>query len=479
MKRARSLAWSVCLLGASWATAIHAQQQPVQPRPADFAMQLPLKVSGENGVVQLRLPLMVYEQARSPDLADVRVFNGASEPVPFAFLELGPSERVSWREDSARLFPIYGPATVTLATHTELEVRIAANGALVSVRSKGGVAKPDELTALILDLGPARGGELLDSLQLLPGTAGSYRAELAIDRSDDLKLWDRVAQSRVDWLRGSAEAELVNDRIAMSGQGGRYLRIQWLEGAPQMFERITARWRSTESVTEAPLEVRLEPSPGKIAGDLVYAAGPSMAASQVGLDLPTPNSVVPASIGFYRELRPPPRSVFISIVNGTFYRLNQNGMERTSSRVQIAPQASSQWVVRAQDLGAATPALVLRWHPSTLVFTASGAAGSERNQFILAVGAIPALISKWRSSQAAIDLVAPGFSQMELREAERAVAGQWRRSAQAPAPEKTPAARTSVLENRSLVLWAVLIVGALVLAAMSWRLYRQMEKEPR
>ncbi len=34
------------------------QPERVQPKPADFAMQLPLHVSGSNGVVQLRLPLV-------------------------------------------------------------------------------------------------------------------------------------------------------------------------------------------------------------------------------------------------------------------------------------------------------------------------------------------------------------------------------------------------------------------------------------
>ena len=473
MKVRRGLA---CLL--LWCSMTAGAQAPqVQPRPADFDMQLPLAVSGDNGVVQLRLPLAVYQHSRAADLADVRVFNAAGEVVPFALLQPQiSSERVSWREADARLFPIYSHSSALPVRSAPLEVRIATNGALVSVQSNDLVRKPDELTALILDLGPLRANERLDSLQFSPGNAANYRAALAIDRSDDLQLWDRVAQSRVDWLTSADAAQLVNDRVAMSGESGRYLRIQWLEGTPLAFSRVTARWRSSEAVSAEPLQVSLTPTLGEIAGDLLYAAGPSMAATQVGLDLPMPNTVVPASIGFYYEGRKPKDSQFIAIVNSTFYRLNHNGRERTSSRVQIAPQASAQWVVRAPNLGAAMPALVLRWHPSTLVFTARGVSGRGPHQFLLAVGAEPRQGAGWLGAQTAISLVAPDFSATELRDTEQAVAGQWTQP-QVPTAAKRPVVRPNILENRGLMLWGVLLAGALLLAAMTWRLYRQMSKE--
>lgn len=441
-------------------------------------MQLPLTVSGNNGVVRLRLPLAVYEQSRSAALADVRVFDSAGEPVPFTFVDLAPSERVSWREAKAELFPVYGKAA-TLATHAELDVRITASGTLVSVRGKSNAAPPDKpeiLSALILDLGPTGSGERLDSLQFArPGT-DTYRAELAIDRSEDLQLWDRVAQSRVDWLQASqSAAQLVNDRIVLAGQGGRYLRIQWLEGTPLLFGGITARWRSSAAAVETPLEIVLAAAPGKVAGDLVYTAGPSIAATQVGLDLPSANMVLPASIGFYREQRNPPRTQFESIASSTFYRLTQNAVERTSSRVQIAPHASSQWVVRAPDRGDLQPALVLRWLPRTLVFTARGAS----NQFLLAVGAEAATTARWQGGQTSLERVAPGFSLAELSNVEQAVPGEWARNGAVPATDE-PASRTApLLQQRSVVLWAVLALGTLLLASMTWRLFRQMQQSPR
>ncbi len=470
------------VLPASAQTAPSTAPALLQPKPADFAAQLPLAVSGENGVVQFRLPLEVYQRALSADLGDVRVFNAAGRALPFAFIDAVPSERVRWRDSTARLFPIHGPAAVSHSLQSQLEVTVAADGALVSVRSRSGSSSSDALNALVLDLGTAAGDEVLDSLQLtLPNTA-TYRAELVIDRSDDLKLWDRVAQSRIDRLRGSQpDEELLNDRIQVATRAGRYLRIQWLEGTPVVFERIALRWRSIEAVTDLPLEVQLTSTPGNRAGELLYAASPSMAATQVGLSLPAANSVVPASIGFYdsfsRRSRASPAPDFIPIAQGTFYRLTQSGRERTSSYIQIAQQSSEQWVVRLADAAEAPPELVLRWHPRTLIFTARGTSATDRN-FILAVGARQQQLKQWLTSRTSIDRVAPGFSVAELSQAERAVAGRWQDGGTpvVAASEVTPPS-TRLLQDRSWILWAVLIIGALLLGAMCWRLYTQMQRD--
>jgi hypothetical protein len=476
----RSLWIHALMLWAVLTAPAALQAQQVQPRPMDFAMQLPLTVSGENGVVQLRLPLLVYQQSLTAELADVRVFNASGEAMPFVLLPAAESERVSWRESIARLFPIYGSAAVR-ASQTELDARIAADGTLISVRSKGASPRAQALSALILDLGAPASDEVLDSVQLLRSETQTYRAEVAIDRSEDLKLWDRVAQSRVDWLQGSqADQSLVNDRIEIGTRGSRYLRIQWLEGAPILFERIAVRWRNTASVEVSPLEVKLRPTRGKIAGDLLYAVPPSIAATQAGLELPTVNTVLPASIGYYSSRRNSPKERFVPVAQATFYRLTQGGRERTSSNIQIAPWSARQWVLRPSEATAMEPTLVLRWYPASIVFTARGAAQSRRS-FVLAVGAARAATERWVNHRTSLERVAPGFSSAEVAAIETAVAGEWRPSSAAQAA--TPAPRTQArtrgtpwLQNRSVVLWAVLILGALVLAAMTWRLYQQMNK---
>jgi hypothetical protein len=479
----QSYSWAcVLMLGAALATGASSQAQQVQPRLADFAMQLPLTVSGANGVVQLRLPLTVYQQSTSPELADLRVFNAAGQALPFVLLPTTQSQRVRRRDSIARLFPVYG-ARAARAVQTELDIRIAADGTLISVQSQGSDLPTQALSVLILDLGAPAADEVLDSVQLLRTDTQTYRAELAIDRSEDLKLWDRVAQSRVDWLQGAqADQSLVNDRIEVGARGSRYLRIQWLEGTPVLFDRVAVRWRSTESVETSPLAVKLRPTRSKIEGDLLFAAPPAIAATQVGLELPAANTVLPASIGYYAKRRNSPnrrnsqQPAFIPVAQGTFYRLTRDGEERTSSTIQIAAWSAKQWVLRPSEAIDWEPTLVLRWYPMSIVFTARGDASSRRS-FVLAVGASRAASDRWVSHRTTLERVAPGFSSVEVAGIEQAVAGEWQPTSMAQTLAATPRSENQPwLQNRSLVLWAVLILGTLVLAGMTWRLYQQMNK---
>ena len=460
----------------------------VQPKPSDFAMQLPLRLSGDNGVVQLQLPLSVYQHAQSASLADVRVFNSAGQPVPFAFFQPTRSSTTQWRESDVNLFPLMSGPADDPSGQLELDVRASQDGTLLSVHAKGIGKKQagNQLIALILDLGKSPVGETLDSLQLfLPDSvAESYRADLAIEQSDDLKLWDRVAQSRIDWLKSApldskSSADLVNDRIPLSARAGRYVRIQWLEGKPLQFKRVVARWRSSTAPIDETMEVVLKPGPGKIAGDWAYASSPAIAANEIGLNLPNANTVMPVSIGFYRQQQKPTRQWLLdAITYNTFYRLNQNGVERRSSRLHIAPQGSSEWVVRPQTASADAPELVLRWRPSTIVFTAQGGNKSSENaSFILAFGANAEKLKQLQTSNSPLSLVAPGFSDSDLNQLEQAVLGD------AVATSATTQATISVetadskINKRTLWLWGVLIFGTLLLAGMSWRLYKQMNKD--
>jgi hypothetical protein len=58
----------------------------VAEAPADFAFGVPLETSGPQALFQVELPPAVYEGVVRADLADLRVFNAAGEPVPHAFL---------------------------------------------------------------------------------------------------------------------------------------------------------------------------------------------------------------------------------------------------------------------------------------------------------------------------------------------------------------------------------------------------------
>lgn len=466
--------WSV--LALAFTAPLLAADPPRDPVPAEFTLHLPLDVSGANGVVQFPLPREVYLASRAEGLADLRVYNSAGQWLPYALHHPRRTARSALREQAATLFPIYRDESAPAGDGgLEMQLRTGPDGALLSVDARP--AAPSQprrrLAALILDLGPSARHERLESLAFTPAEAGAnYRARVAIERSDDLRLWDGIAQGSVDWIASAdASAQLVNDRIEVAAGHGRYLKLQWLDGPPQVFAAVRARWQSTTASPEAELEVVLDARPGKVDGDFAYATSPSIAAHALGLDLPEANTVLPVTIGFYRELRQPkPGWQLLPQLSSTFYRLNHDGGERRSSRLHVPPMAASEWVVRPQDGGHSAPKLVLRWQPHTLVFTARGSG------FVLAVGAAPEAVRDWRGGPSPLAAVTPGFSEREIAALETARAGQ-----PLPPPPAVDLAKPAPREDadsaarqRRYALWSVLGLGILVLGWMTWRLYEQI-----
>jgi hypothetical protein len=492
-----------------------AEPPPVELQLADFAVQLPVNVTGQNGVVQLRLPPSAYQHITDAELRDLRIFNASGQPIAFAFHAPRPGREETRRIAAAHIFPVHASGHASGDEAVDVNVTTRADGTVVSVRSRKAPASSGaraQVQALILDLGGADKDEALEALELvLPGEPREYRADVTIDLSNDLKLWDRVAAAPVFRLSSAAaesapesapegageDGTLLRNRIELPPLKGtrapRYARVQWTSGAPLVFSQVKVHRRAATEVAEALEELTLAPEPGRIAGDWMYPSRPGIRAEQVGLQLPQANTVYPAAIGTYREVLNPKRSWTLdTVTQNTFYRLLQEGDERASSVVVIAARGATEWVVRprarrgqasaaAQSSTRASteadasnaPKLVLRWRPATIVFTAQGP-----GPFAVGLGYTARKLPRGDSELA---LVAPGFSERDLDRLERATPGtiastETRERGMAPAvkPDVAETSLAQAAQQRKYALWAVLLVGLAVLSFMCWRLYKQM-----
>ena len=124
------------ILGALLATSAAAQ---TTPRPEDFAYRTVIDTNGAGPFHQLALPLAVYEGVTSAGLADLRVFNGQGEALPYALLR-SESQTVSHQiESAAPFFPLPAPGKASPgANDISVTVRQSADGSLVSVRQQPG-----------------------------------------------------------------------------------------------------------------------------------------------------------------------------------------------------------------------------------------------------------------------------------------------------------------------------------------------------
>lgn len=438
---------------------------------AEFALRLPLQTSGANGVVQLSVPLSVYQASRQPRLADLRIYNEAGQALPYHLDLPAAAHSQEIREQAATLFPSPRASSDEGPRSTPaVELRLQADGSLHWRSEPGTGASTPGLVELIVDLGGSGEHERLSGLRFEP-PAGSddYRAVLRVDRSSDLRWWETVAQAPLDWLQGTDGSRLANDRIDLPPSHGRYLRLRWQNGNPRLFAAIHGRWLATTVAESEWLQWQLAPQAGRQPGDYRYLSSPAIEASSVELLLPQQNLVLPASLGRYLPY-PATREQssggtrFQPWLQLTAWRLLVDGLERRSGPVRIAPQASAEWVLRA-DPELPAPELRLRWRPQRLIFTARG------QRFLLAVGSDVQSLRQLPGAAAPLAQVAPGFAPHELNRLEQALIGP-ALGAAAERPRSEPSADPQ--QQQRWLLWAVLGLGVAVLAGISWQLFRQL-----
>ena len=437
-------------------------------KPADYALVMPVTVSGRQAVVQLPLPRTVYLEAHTSDLRDLRLFDAAGTPMPFALTEgTAPGETVRANAPVA-VFAVR--AAAGRRAQDDLQIRTRDDGTVISVTPAGAQAPADRLDSLVLELRPAptpsaagRKAEAAALVLSAPAGSANYSARVALDASDDLQHWEPVAEVALSWLVNGQGASVQQNRIAFAPRLLRYARIRWLDGTPQEFAAVAAEFVTTVRAEQPWDSVVLQPGPGGIGGDLAYAAPAALPVESVGLVFQGNNVVLPALIGQYRERpgrAPGDAAVDLRLVaSATFFRMTQNGRQRASSDIDVPLTHAGQWVLRPQARVSERPALRLRWKPETLVFVAGG-----KGPYTLAFGR-----DGVQPAYQPLDQVAPGFSREELAALELARAG-------APLRQHDGhGAPAGGMPGRAFWLWALLLCGVGALAFMAWRLTRQLK----
>ncbi len=472
------------LCGCAWLAPALAGGAAVQDIPAAYAWALPVTVADDNGVHAMRMPAAVYLHAQSAGLADIRLFDRRGLPVPYALRQPPTDTYTDARALPLRIFPLYrqdgAPTSATVQGDFKLELRTDSDGRLLSVTSGGPstsaqpVSRGAALETLILDLGVAARATppTVTALRFTPpaGKPG-YTAQVWLEASDDMRTWRPLGAADLQWLSATDGAVLACDVLAFEPAQFRYARLTWRGGTPALFAGVTALSVNQRRRAPAMDSILLTPAPGRVPGDLVYAAGIGIPAEQAGLQFTAQNAVYAAMLGRYREappivppvarqerrhqhghlhhhlrerlhlhrhhagyLYPPvqvtpqdelPQDPFIPIASATFYDITQDGRRKRSGGLPLPATQLAQWVVRPYSPQTAAlplseaPKLQLSWTPATLLFLANG-----HGPYTLSFGRAGA-----PRMEHDLGHIAPGYSEQELRALPQAEAGTARPAA--------------------------------------------------
>ena len=408
--------------------------------PAAYAIRVPVTLAADAPLQRVMLPAEVLVRLQSPGYADVRLFNGAGQPVPMALAGVAAA---SAPEESVVLsaYPILGGhGTPGQAGLEGLSLRIEERQGqrvvqidTAATTTTAGPATPQAVRGALLD---ARNVQLpvarmaLD-VELPAGQPVTFR----VQASKDLKHWQPLAETvlyRADAAAApTAPGRLGNEQVDLQRADlkGHYMRVTWGDAA------VTLRGATLATSSKTGPRERVSASMATPAlanpRELVFALPFATPVAALAITPPGSNVLIPVRV-LGRNHREQPWSPLASAV---VYKMATGGKEQSSGPVELGGASVREIKIEADPKTpgfAAAPALALQFEPA------------QENTLPVALADV-----------ARADITG----------------GQPADGALVPA-----AAASGGISMRSTVLWGVLLAGVAALGLMAWLLLRQTKQ---
>jgi hypothetical protein len=429
----------------------------------DFAYGYALDTPGVASVYAAPLPVDAYHFLRRQDLGDLRVFNAQGEAVPHALMRPAASTDAPKR---VRL-PVFPIRDSDDATSGKMAVRVNrdAQGTIIDIRDDLPSVKDKPVVAYVLDASKLDRA-LTKFIVQWPATEG-FVANVYVSASENLNYWWTVSTSATLAELAHGSERLTRNTIEIKPTKAKYFRIGWSKNSSgisivgieaelaSQAQVLVPMWLTLEGIAEKDKEGSER---------YVFDTGGRFPVERVNLLLADANSLVRATI----YSRADEKTEWRQRYHGLFYRLNRNdaATEFRNDPVLVGRALDRLWRIDlAVENGATSGAVKLEigWVPDRVTFLARGS-----GPYVLAYGSIQARGAEQPVAELlrALDRHDNKVTPQAANIRERMVLGGEDRLQARPAP----------LPWRRILLWAVLVGGVALLAAMTLGLARQMKQ---
>jgi hypothetical protein len=439
-----------------------------------YAVRIPVTLAPDAPLQRLVVPAEALVRLQSAGYADIRLFNAAGQPVPMALANVAAETATQEQQVKLTAYPILGAASAAGLEGLSLRIEERQGRRVVQLNTgsganTAGAASSQKVLGALLDTRSvnAPAARMTLDADLPVGQPVSFN----VQASKDLKNWRPLADTVLYRADASAKAASLGDNslaLSMADLKDQYLRITWgdaavtLRGATLITSRSTALRQRVGATMTTPVLT----NPHELTFALPFAT--PVAALKI-----TPqgsNVLVPIRV-LGRNDRNQPWALLASAV---VYRMTTAGKEQTSGPVELQGSSVREMKIEA-DLKtpgfAAAPEIVLQFEPAQLIFLASG-----QGPFTLAAG----LASATGAAGAFLPMASliPGYkaqqeNSLPVAQADVSKADVTGGSAGAAGPLVAAQPPSQGMPTRSLVLWGVLLAGALALGLMAWVLLKQ------
>jgi len=430
----------------------------------DFAYGYALETPGAAAVYAFPLPVEVYRHLQRDDFGDLRVFNAQGQVVPHALLP-----PVSTQENPARvplpIFPVRGVGT-TGSDPIAVRIQRNARGTIIDVRNDMPSVKDKPVEAYILDASQMN-TPLAKLIVQWPVSEGFVTA-VSVSASDDLNYWRAIKTSATLAELVHRGERLKRDTIEFAPVKAKYLRLTWNPPGPcveitSIEAEPAAKTQAQQPVWVTLVGTRKNDKDGR--PRLVFDTDGRYPVDRVNVVFSDRNSLARATI----YSRSDEMAEWRRRCNGLFYRLNRDGGEAEfrNDPVVVGRTIDRFWRIDVESEGeiAAVVKLEIGWVPDRVTFLARGT-----GPYQLAYGSVVA-----RKAEQPVGSLLRALDRDQTKVAPaaaiiggRIVLGGEDRLREGPVS----------LPWKRILLWAVLVGGVALLAAMALGLVRQMAKAP-
>ncbi len=436
---------------ASWVLPLLLISPGALADASDFARGRVLDTAADAVVQRVTLPDDVYEWVTRDDLGDLRIFNRRQEEVPYRIRRpVGTEEYSPWQAYPLFVLP---EGTGELSSDPRLEIQLDELGSIVAYTGSGETGSGNR--SYLVDVNQAGRAPAQLRLVRAGGGEGDFVGRVRIEISNDLDEWEILVAATTIASLSRAQQAVVLDRIDIPPRRARYIRISQVDGnAPLDLERVDVRYRD-RTVPER----RWKTLPGKRVGEsFEFASGGHFPVSRLRVAASGGGSYL---VTVQLRARSDPEHPWSDRGVHTFYRTEIDGATAAAKAVP-AGQYDRYWRVEFRGEGLPSPVLEIGWLPDEVVFLRQGPA-----PYVLAYGQAGVTARMWPLQQLLGQLDGSGGN-VDLADVPFARAGDPRMLG---GPDRLLPPEAPV-DWQTIVLWAVLVLGVLLVGVLAFRLLR-------
>jgi hypothetical protein len=444
------------LLGAI--SALPGQEAKV-PKLEDFA-GFQVLTGTPGGLLGLEIPESVYQGLERPDMGDIRVFDEAGNAVPF-IIRRAPGITVTPPPEDVPFFRWDEDNDAALPGSTDIVIN--AEGAVLNIKSSG--PRPSAAPAYLLDLSGLSAAP--SRLNITLREEGElYNTSVRIYSSPDLSQWREFEKPQtLAWFGDGTSRELLelprgNNRYLLIKFDKPLIDRQAADGAGPSRDLSPRRVSAIFEALEIPPMTREKTIAGEWRGAgkriVDYRVGGFYPLTAIAFPLPQADSI---EVRVKNKVFEPGEWSFVARTN--LFRISAGtGEPRTSEALDINSSAPFWELEAAGDVAfSSLPGCTICWAVYELVFLGRGA-------------------GPWTLAWGSGDYGPPAEGDLKLPE----TGGPEIETAQ---PLGEPAYRTGPRAGARrfggdwgrFVLWAVLILGVILLSGLALYIARAMKKD--